>query len=51
MPPKEEALFIFLASPSSLGLLLVFLLWIETWAGTGAGSISFYFTPQPHAFM
>lgn len=49
MPLKEEALSIFLATPSSLGLLLVFLLWIETWAGTSTGNISFSFTPLPHA--
>ena len=40
MPLKEEALSIFLATPSPLGLLLVFLLWIEIWAGTGTGNIS-----------
>ena len=49
MPLKEEALSIFLATPSSLGLLLVFLLWIETWAGTSTEIFPSPFTPLPHA--
>lgn len=41
--PKGRGSVHFLATPSSLGLLLVFLLWIETWAGTGTGNISISF--------